>query len=260
MIDIGTGTPIVLIPGLQGRWEWMRPAVEALAKHHRVVSFSLCDEKTSPFKWELAKAFDNYVTQVGAAMDRAGLALAAIVGVSYGGLIAAEFSARYPERVSALVLASALHSGWQPNATQQRYLNAPRLMSPIFAATAPGRMRPEVAAAIPAFGARLRFMAGQGARIVMAPASPTRMARRLAWAAAHPFADPRRIRARALVITGEAALDRVVPVQVTERYMNELQSAQHVVLTRTGHIGLVTRPGRFAEILGRFVDGARIPA
>ena len=260
MIDIGKGTAIVLIPGLQGRWEWMRPAVDALAKHHRVVSFSLCDEKTSPFKWELAMAFENYVTQVGAAMDRAGLSQAAIVGVSYGGLIAAEFCARYPERVSSLVLASALHSGWQPSALQQRYVNAPRLMSPLFAATAPGRMGPEVTAAIPAFAARWRFMAGQGARIAMAPASPTRMARRVAWASAHAFADPRRIRARALVITGEAALDRVVPVQVTEQYMQELQSAQRVVLERTGHIGLVTRPGRFAEILGRFVDDTRIAA
>ena len=260
MIDIGKGTAIVLIPGLQGRWEWMRPAVDALAKHHRVVSFSLCDEKTSPFKWELAMAFENYVTQVGAAMDRAGLSQAAIVGVSYGGLIAAEFCARYPERVSSLVLASALHSGWQPSALQQRYVNAPRLMSPLFAATAPGRMGPEVTAAIPAFAARWRFMAGQGARIAMAPASPTRMARRVAWASAHAFADPRRIRARALVITGEAALDRVVPVEVTEQYMQELQSAQRVVLERTGHIGLVTRPGRFAEILGRFVDDTRIPA
>ena len=260
MIDMGTGTPIVLIPGLQGRWEWMRPAVEALAKRHRVISFSLCDERTSPFKCDPKKAFENYITQVGAAMDRAGLSQATIAGVSYGGLIAAEFNACHPERTSALVLASALHSGWQPNAQQQRFLIAPRLMSPVFAATAPGRMNPEVAAAIPKLGARLRFMAGQGARIAMAPASPTRMARRVAWASAHVFADPRRIRARALVITGEAGLDNVVPVSVTEQYMNELQSAQRVVLEHTGHIGLVTRPDVFAEILGRFVDDTRIPA
>ena len=260
MIDTGTGTPIVLIPGLQGRWEWMRPAVEALAKHHRVVSFSLCDERTSPFPCDPAKAFDNYVAQVGLAMDRAGLSQAAIVGVSYGGLIASEFSARFPERVSALVLASALHSGWQPNTAQQRYLSAPRLMSPVFVATAPGRMNPEVAAAIPKIGARLRFMAGQGARIAMAPASPARMARRVIWAADHRFADPRTIRARALVMTGEPALDQVVPVHVTEQYMKELQSAERVVLERTGHIGLVTRPRAFAEILGRFVDDTRIPA
>jgi len=260
MIDIGSGTPIVLIPGLQGRWEWMRPAVEALAKHHRVISFSLCDERTSPFPCDPAKAFDNYVAQVGAAMDRAGLTQAAIVGVSYGGLIAAEFSAHHPERVSSLVLASALHSGWQPNAQQRRFLSAPRLMSPLFAATAPGRMNPEVAAAIPRIGPRLRFMAGQGVRIALAPASPSRMARRVEWASAHRFADPRSIRARTLVMTGEAALDQVVPVTVTEQYMSELQSAQRVVLERTGHIGLVTRPRQFAEILGRFVDGSRIPA
>ena len=49
MIDRGNGTPIVLIPGLQGRWEWMRPAVDALARHHRVITFSLCDERRSPF-------------------------------------------------------------------------------------------------------------------------------------------------------------------------------------------------------------------
>ena len=260
MIDVGTGSPIVLIPGLQGRWEWMRPAVEALAKHHRVVSFSLCDERTSPFPCDLARAFDNYVEQVGTAMDRTGLSQAAIVGVSYGGLIAAEFSARHPERVSSLVLVSALHSGWQPDPQQQRFLSAPRLLSPMFAATAPGRMRPEVKAAIPAIGARLRFMAGQGARIAMAPASPTRMARRVTWASSHRFADLRSIRARALVMTGEPALDKVVPVQVTERYMTELHTAQRVVLERTGHIGLVTRPDTFAEILGRFVDGTRIPA
>ena len=260
MIDIGTGTPIVLIPGLQGRWEWMRPAVEALAKHHRVVSFSLCDERTSPFPCDPARAFENYVAQVGTAMDRAGLREAAIVGVSYGGLIAAEFSARHPERVSALVLASALHSHWRPNQDQQRFLRSPRLLSPLFAANARARMQPEVAAAFPAMGARLRFMASQGARVAMAPASPSRMARRVVWATGHRFADPRTITARALVLTGEATLDHVVPVQVTEQYMKELQSAQRVVLERTGHIGLVTRPDSFAEILGRFVDGTRIPA
>ena len=30
MIDVGSGTPVVLIPGLQGRWEWMAPTVDAL--------------------------------------------------------------------------------------------------------------------------------------------------------------------------------------------------------------------------------------
>ena len=31
MIDVGNGPPLVLIPGMQGRWEWMQPTVNALA-------------------------------------------------------------------------------------------------------------------------------------------------------------------------------------------------------------------------------------
>ena len=260
MIDKGSGTPIVLIPGLQGRWEWMRPAVEALARHHRVITFSLCDERSSPFPCDPAKAFDNYLLQVDAAMDRAGIATAVVAGVSYGGLIAVEFAARRPERVTALVLASALHSSWQPDSRQQRYLNAPWLMSPMFVATAPMRMRLEMRTAIPGMVARLRFLAGHGARIALAPTSPARMARRIQWAVDHQFADPSRIHAPALVVTGERGLDRVVPVEVTEHYLRDLRSARQVVLKHTGHIGVVTRPDKFAEILGRFVDGDRIPA
>ncbi len=117
MIDCGNGIPIVLIPGLQGRWEWMRPAVTALAKHNRVLSFSLCDERTSPFPCDPAKAFENYISQVEMALDRARIDRAVIAGVSYGGLIATEFAARNPDRVSGLVLANALHASWQPNST-----------------------------------------------------------------------------------------------------------------------------------------------
>jgi pimeloyl-ACP methyl ester carboxylesterase len=260
MIDIGSGTPVVLIPGLQGRWEWMRPAVEAMAKRNRVLSFSLCDERSSPFPCEPERGFENYIDQTLAAMDRAGMAKATIAGVSYGGLIASEFAARHPDRVSALVLASALHSAWQPNNQQRQYLKSPWLMSPLFVATAPGRMRPEMTAALPNMGARLLFMASHSVRVVMAPTSPAKMARRIAWAATHRFADLRAIASRALIVTGERALDNVVPVDITERYLSELQSARHVVLERTGHIGIVTRPELFAEVIGNFIDGDRIPA
>lgn len=257
MVDKGTGTPIVLIPGLQGRWEWMRPAVTALAAHHRVITFSLCDERTSPFPCDPAKAFENYVEQVELALDRAHLDRAIIAGVSYGGLIAAEFAARRPERVSGLVLANALHKTWHPNSQQRRFLKAPRLMSPVFVATAPVRMRPEMVASFPTLASRLRFSVTFGLSVATALASPSKMARRIAWAFAHDFADVRRVDAPALVVTGEPGLDRVVPVDVTRRYLDELRSAEHVVLMRTGHNGLVTRPDEFAGVLGRFVDGVR---
>lgn len=257
MVDKGTGIPIVLIPGLQGRWEWMRPTVDALAKHYRVITFSLCDERSSPFPCDPGKAFDNYLDQVDLALDRAGVERAIIAGISYGGLIASEFAARRQRRVSGLVLASALHKTWRPDRRQQRFLRAPRLMSPVFVATAPGRMNAEVAAAIPRIGDRWRFKASQGARVALAMASPSKMARRLAWAAGHHYADPHSVTAPALVVTGEPGLDRIVPVDVTRRYLEDLDSAQHVVLKDTGHLGTVTRPNEFADVLGRFVDALR---
>ena len=250
----------MLIPGLQGRWEWMRPTVDALAKHYRVITFSLCDERTSPFPCEPARAFDNYIEQVELALDRAGVDRAIIAGVSYGGLIAGEFAARRPRRVSALVLASALHKTWRPDSRQQRFLRSPRLMSPLFAATAPGRMNPEVAAAIPRMSDRLRFKATQGARVALALASPWKMARRVTWATEHHYADTHSVTPPTLVVTGEPGLDRIVPVDVTRRYLEDFDSAQHVVLKHTGHLGLVTRPDEFAVMLGRFVDAVRLSA
>jgi 3-oxoadipate enol-lactonase len=259
MVDRGSGAPIVLIPGLQGRWEWMRPAVDALAKHHRVITFSLCDERTSPFPCDPEKAFENYVEQVELALDRARVEKAVIAGVSYGGLIAAEYAARRPQRVQGLVLANALHKTWHPNSQQSLFLRSPRLMSPLFVATAPRRMRPEMVATFPRLFARLKFTTTYGLNVMFALASPAKMARRVEWATRHRFADAR-IDAPALILTGEPELDRVVPVDVTRRYLDELHSAKHVVLERTGHNGLVTRPDEFAGMLGRFVDDVRLSA
>ncbi len=44
MFEHGSGPPLVLIPGIPGPWEYMRPAVEALAASYRVLTFSLGPE------------------------------------------------------------------------------------------------------------------------------------------------------------------------------------------------------------------------
>ena len=56
----------------------------------------------------------SYVQQVSDALDAKGLREAAICGISYGGLIAAAFAARHADRVSALILMSAIPPSWRP--------------------------------------------------------------------------------------------------------------------------------------------------
>ena len=101
IIDRGSGEPIVVIPGVQGRWEWMQPGIDALATRTRAITFSLADEPSSGADFDDAAGFWSYVDQVRNALDQSGLDKAAICGVSYGGLIAAAFAARFPGRVSS---------------------------------------------------------------------------------------------------------------------------------------------------------------
>ncbi len=157
MIDRGSGAPVVLIPGVQGRWEWMTPTVDELAKHCRVLSFSLGDEPTSGAAVDERAGFDAYLQQVEDALQRANVQQAILIGVSYSGLIATEFACRYPHRVRGLVLVSALPPGWQPDARVRFYMRAPVLLAPVFAVTSPMRLFPEVRAALRT-GARVRFM------------------------------------------------------------------------------------------------------
>ena len=265
LIDRGTGTPVVLLPGIQGRWEWMAPAVDALAKHFRVVTFSLCDEPSSGFAWRPERGVENYLDQVDEAMDRAGLDAAVLIGVSYSGPVAAEFASRRPERIRGLVLVSALPPDWIPDTRARFYLRAPRLLTPLFLLDSPARVLPEIQASLPSVGSRARFAAGQLTRALSAFASPSRMAARLHWNEEFHFSDPSRVAQPVLVITGEDGLDRVVKPELTRRYLAALPAARHAVLAGTGHIGLLTKPAEFAKLVMDFADeigsdAGRIPA
>ncbi len=81
-IDRGGGTAIVVIPGIQGRWEWMTPAINALAQRCRVITFSLADEPTCGAAFDERRGIESYVEQVRTALDAADVRSAAICGVS----------------------------------------------------------------------------------------------------------------------------------------------------------------------------------
>src|SRR5439155_3239404 len=82
IVDCGSGPPLVLIPGLQGRWEYLRGTVDALSQSFRVLTFPLSGERGSGLSFERARGLDNYVAQVNAVLDDRGIDRAIICGVS----------------------------------------------------------------------------------------------------------------------------------------------------------------------------------
>jgi 3-oxoadipate enol-lactonase len=251
----GSGPPLVLIPGIQGRWQWMRPAVRALADRFTVVTFSLRRLPPSPPGAGSPDDFDRQVEQVVGAMDRAGVDRAVVCGVSYGGLIAVRLAATIPGRVSALVLASTPAASWRPDERVTRHTAAPWLSAPAFVLGARERLWREIAAAQPRVARRYTTLAGYLGEIVLHPAAPDAMARRVrALAGCDLAADAKTVTAPTLVVTGEEHLDRVVPVTGTLEYLSLIPGACRVELSGTGHIGLVTKPDRFAAAIGDFVD------
>jgi len=257
MIDIGAGVPLVLIPGIQGRWEWMRPAAEALAKRTRVLTFSLCGDPGAGRGIDPALGFDSFIAQVDAALERARVPAAAICGVSYGGFIAVRYAAIRPQRVTGLVLTSSPGPTWRPDARARRYVRAPWLHVPAFVLGSARGLWPEISAAFPPLAHRLRFAASHLWRVVASPASPPRMSQRVALLAGVDFAaDAARVTAPTLVVTGEPLLDRVVPVDSTREYLRYIAGARAVTLERTGHIGLLTRADRYADVVSDFITAS----
>ena len=253
IFDQGSGPPVVVVPGVQGRWEWAAPALCRLAATCRAISYSLRGDIGSGGRLQRELGFDNYVRQLDSIFDAAGISRGVLCGVSFGGFVALRYAALRPDRVSALILASAPGPGWEPNPRQAAWIARPWWSVPAFVLTSPLRIWPEVRAALPSLWSSATFLARQTVRCVSAPMIPSLMAGRIREAAHINFeADCRRIAVPTLVLTGEPELDRVVPVESTRLYARLIPGAKYRTLPHTGHMGLLTQPSMFADVVSEF--------
>ncbi len=224
-IDRGHGPPLVLMPGLQGRWEWMAPTVEALAARFRVLTFSLggvtgadapargvrCVRRTDrrharsrgrsprrglrrvvrrPGRACTSRPATGSRVRARARLD-AGARMAMRIALSAGHV-------RYP-RLSLPVFAARAIAGWCPKSGALESGAAPALSR---RASRPGDPLPRLARA-------------NGARVH-------------AWSATDLVDACRRVTAPTLVVTGEPELDRVVPVDRRCEYVDAIpERARH---------------------------------
>ena len=251
MVSKGVGFPVALIPGIQGRWEWMQPTVEALTAGHRVMSWSLGELRPDGAR---DATFLAWMHALDRAFDNVHERKVSLIGVSFGGLIAAAYAARRPERVTSLILASVPSPIWKPTRGDRFCVNHPRLAMPYFAGRAIGRTGPELLRARDSWPERLRLGLKYASRVMSAPLDPVASARwAREWQDYDLTGECARIIAPTLVVTGEPDFDKVVPVDHSLEYVRLIPGATHITLAGTGHIGVVTKPARFAEIAGKFI-------
>jgi pimeloyl-ACP methyl ester carboxylesterase len=257
MFDKGSGPIVVVVQPLQGRWQWMRRFLDALSARCRVITYTLCGDFGSRQRLDPAAGFDQYVRQLEAVIDGAGVERAALCGISFGGIVAVRYAALHPDRVTHLVIASSPGPGWRVNAEQATYISRPLLTLPIFLLSAFRRLHAELAAALPRPADRLAFVARATATALRYPALPPLMATRVRLMQTIDLAaDAARISAPTLVVTGHPTLDRVVPVESTRQYLSHIRDSRYEMMENTGHSGSLTQPERLARIVGTFVNAA----
>jgi pimeloyl-ACP methyl ester carboxylesterase len=121
---IGSGPPLVKVANWLSHldYDWQSPVwrhwLVELARRFRLVRY---DERGCGLSdWEVPRfSFDDWVDDLEAVVDAAGLDRFPLLGISQGGPVAIGYAVRHPERVSQLVLLGAFSQGRRKRARTQ---------------------------------------------------------------------------------------------------------------------------------------------
>lgn len=235
----GDGPPLVLIPGLAGGFELLGPLARLLARDFRVISYQLRGED-DPFA--LRRRFDlsDLVADLIEFIDELGLERPAMLGVSFGGVLALELAARHPGRLGALAL-QGTGAWFEQGLLQQvaglvlrRYplpTNSP-FVNQFFNLLFGGRQKP---------GPQFQFVTQQCWQT-----DQSIMAHRFEMIERFDIRDRlAQVRVPTLALAGDR--DLLVPPASLEALGTGIARADAVRLPRCGHLACVTRPDLVAE-------------
>jgi 3-oxoadipate enol-lactonase len=182
-------------------------------------------------------------------LDALGAERAVLAGHSMGGMVAQELVARWPERVSALVLVATSPAFGRPDGDWQRDFFAARF-APLDAGLGMAGLAAQLVPTMVASGldaARLT-----AARELMAGVPEATYRRAVAALVGFDRrADLARIVVPTLVITGE--LDRTAPPEVAQRMAARIAASRCIIVPGAGHLLPIEQPAAFAAALLDFL-------
>lgn len=243
----GQGPPLVLVPGLAGGYELLGPLARRLARHFRVISYQLRGED-DPFALRRRFGLPDLVDDLAEFLDRHGLERPALMGVSFGGVLALEFAARYPSRLSRLAVQGA-GARYERSLLQQvagfvlaRY-PLPKdnpFINQFFNLLFGGRQKSQ---SLVEFVTRQCWQTDQSV-----------MTHRFRLVETYDLGDRvARVRVPSLVLVGDR--DLLVSERSLQALCDGIPRAQLVRLAQCGHLAFATRPDRVADEVHRFLAG-----
>lgn len=244
-LEAGYGQPLVLLHGLGGSAETMKPLVTLLARRHRVfapdqLGFGGSDKPLIDYRiTTLVEFLHGY-------LETLGIERADVVGHAVGARVASLYALEHPERVGRLVLISG--AGYRPDLDEdaERALafstigDARRALELAFADDG----RATEAAAERLFAARARSgSAWTVARLVESFRSDEGFA-----------SDLSPIQAPTLIVWGRQ--DELAKPALAERAHKQIQGSRLVLLDHCGHLPQDEQPKALESALQSFLDPA----
>lgn len=104
----GSGTSIMLSPGMGGSASFWTPQVAALAQRHQVILYDQAGTGRSAVNGGCTRSIAGMADDIVTVLDHAGVDTAHVVGHAIGGVVALELAIRRPERLRSLVVVN----GW----------------------------------------------------------------------------------------------------------------------------------------------------
>src|SRR5688572_26812997 len=245
--DLGPrdGVPVVLLHGFPMDGTMWRPQIDVLEKGFRVVCWDARGHGRSG-GGGAAIAFEWFVDDLLAVLDRLGIDRAVLVGLSMGGYTALRFAEREPSRVRALVLADTKSAADGNEAKVKRAAGARKALAEGSRAFADGFLATAFAP-----GAGPRTVAA--ARKVIAAMDPRAIAAALVALAGRTDTTESlpKIRVPTLVIVGEK--DALTPPADSRALAAAIPGARLVEIPGAGHFSNLQAPAAFNDALRGFL-------
>lgn len=246
LVRMGSGEPIVLVPGLAGGWRLLAPLARRLAAQHEVILFGLRGDQGLMMVEANRKSMADHADDLADLLGALRLERPTVFGVSFGGAIALELAVRHPGSLGSLVVqgVEAQYHGGLGAKIARRVLERYPLPSDngfvnqFFNLLHGGRPAP---GPLPEFIVQRCWETDQGV-----------MAGRLR--ALEDFdvsEDLWRIDVPSLVLAGTR--DVVVPIARQKALADSIPGARFVTLEGAGHIGFLSHRQQVARQVHRLV-------